>query len=168
MNVLTLENTLFNLNSMPDVLEDDIRFSILDNSNPKDPDFLFVPLIYLETFTSPAIVLSVGGFEVTLPLDWNIVVGDNESNNDLEIIPLTSINDRGFSTLVFNPLTSPLLSFAPIKITNFYNEVKWYTPKVRNNQLIGLPVINSKNPVCIYITREISKQCECIDYSKLM
>lgn len=168
MNVLTLENKIFNLAKMPEFLEDDVRISVLDNSNARDPDFLFVPLIYLETFSSPAIVMDIGGFEVTLPLDWNIVVGDNESNNDLEVIPLTSINDRGFSTMVLNPLSSSFLSFVPIRVVNFYNEVKWHTPKVRNNQLIGIPVTNSKNPMCIYIVREVSKQSECIDYSKLM
>jgi len=31
-----------------------------------------------------------------MPVDWHIAVGDAQSGNDLEVLPLTSINDRGF------------------------------------------------------------------------
>ena len=36
MNILTLENKSFNLNSLPDEVDDTMRFSVLDNSNPQD------------------------------------------------------------------------------------------------------------------------------------
>ena len=50
MRMLTLENECFALNDLPDELgeDDDVRFSVLDNSNPKEPDFFFIPLIFLE------------------------------------------------------------------------------------------------------------------------
>jgi hypothetical protein len=50
MNILTLENKSFNLNSLPDEVDDTMRFSVLDNSNPADPDFFFVPLIFFRKF----------------------------------------------------------------------------------------------------------------------
>jgi hypothetical protein len=45
------------LNNLPDELDEDVRFSVLDNSDPKNPDFFFIPLIFLESFSSAAIVL---------------------------------------------------------------------------------------------------------------
>ena len=48
------------MNDIPDEV-DDLRFAILDNSNPADPDYFFIPLIFLESFNSPAVVLDVGG-----------------------------------------------------------------------------------------------------------
>ena len=48
MHILSLENKAFSLTNLPDELEDDIRFAILDNSDPKEPDFFFIPLIFLE------------------------------------------------------------------------------------------------------------------------
>ena len=56
MQILTLENTTYLLNKVPDEVDEDMRFSVLDNSDPKNPDFFFVPLIYLESFSSPSAV----------------------------------------------------------------------------------------------------------------
>ena len=76
MRILTLENETFLLNNLPEELKEDVRFSVLDNSNPKEPDFYFIPLIFLESFNSPAIVLEINGKEITMPVDWNLAVGD--------------------------------------------------------------------------------------------
>ena len=59
MQILTLENTTYLLNKVPDEVDEDMRFSVLDNSDPKNPDFFFVPLIYLESFSSPSAVLEI-------------------------------------------------------------------------------------------------------------
>ena len=47
MNILTLHNTSFSLNNLPNEVDDNTQYGILDDSNPQDPDFYFVPLIYL-------------------------------------------------------------------------------------------------------------------------
>ena len=96
MQILTLDNETFSLNNLPDEVDENTRFAVLDNSDPKDPDFLFMPLIFLESFNAPAMVLRIGDDEVTMPLDWSIAVGDSQSGCDIEILPLNSLNDRGF------------------------------------------------------------------------
>jgi hypothetical protein len=168
MRILTLDNECFNLDNLPETIEDDVRFSVLDNSDPKNPDFFFVPLIFLESFSAPAMVLDIGGKEVTIPVDWNVAVGCSESGNDLEVLPLTSINDRGFEAFLFNPLTSFKTDFAEIKIVNFYTDVKWYFPKMKNGQLLSVPITEGKNPLCAFFVKDISRQCEVIEYSLLM
>ena len=168
MRILTLDNECFNLDDLPDEIEDDVRFSVLDNSDPKNPDFFFVPLIFLESFSAPAMVLDIGGHEVTMPVDWHIAVGCSESGNDLEVLPLTSINDRGFEAFLFNPLKSFKTDFAEVKITNFYTDVKWYFPKMKNGQLLSVPITEGKNPLCAYFVKDISRQSEVIEYSLLM
>ena len=50
MRILTLDNKCFNLTNLPDELNEDVRFSVLDNSDPNEPDFFFIPLIFLESF----------------------------------------------------------------------------------------------------------------------
>jgi|TARA_B110000444_G_C18364113_1_gene377335 hypothetical protein len=168
MRILTLENECFNLDDLPETIEDDVRFSVLDNSDPKNPDFFFVPLIFLESFSAPAMVLDIGGHEVTMPVDWSIAVGCSESGNDLEVLPLTSINDRGFEAFLFNPLSSFKTDFAEIKIVNFYTDVKWYFPKMKNGQLLSVPIREGAKPLCAYFVKDISRQCEVIEYSLLM
>ena len=168
MNILTLENKSFNLNSLPDEVDDSMRFSVLDNSNPADPDFFYVPLIFLESFNSPAVVLNINGSEVIMPLDWCMAVGCSEAGSDLEVLPLTSLNERGFEAYLFNPLTSFKSEFAKIEIINFYNDVKWYFPKMKNGQLLSVPITEGKNPLCAFFVKDISRQSEIIDFGKLL
>ena len=168
MQILTLDNKTFPLKEIPDELEDEVRFAVLDNSDPKNPDFFFVPLIFLESFSAPAMVLEINGKEITMPVDWHIAVGDSEAGPDLEVLPLTSINDRGFEAFLFNPLTSFKFDFGDIKITNFYSDVKWYFPKVKNGQLLAVPLDDSPEPLCAYFIKDISRQSEVIDYTNLL
>ena len=87
---------------------------------------------------------------------------------DIEILPLTSINDRGFEAFLFNPLKSYKFDFAPISIVNFYTDVKWYFPKMKNGQLLTIPTTEGENPPCAFFVKDISRQCEVIEYSKLI
>ena len=82
MRILTIENECYMLNNLPDQIEEDIRFSVLDNSNSDDPDFYFIPLIFLESFSAPAIVMEINGKEIMMPIDWHIAVGDSETRSE--------------------------------------------------------------------------------------
>jgi hypothetical protein len=168
MQILTLDNLSYDLNNLPEEVDENMRFAVLDNSSPQDPDFFFMPLIFLESFNSPAMVLKIGDEEVTMPLDWSIAVGDPQSSCDIEILPLTSLNDRGFEALCFNPLSSFRVEFKKIEIVNFYNDVKWYFPKMKNGQLLAVPLGQEPKPLCCYIVKEISRQMELIDLSKIL
>ena len=168
MRILTLEDRCFELDNLPEQIDEDIRFNVLDNSNPKEPDFFFIPLIFLESFSAPAMVLNIGGHEITMPVDWSVAVGCSESGNDLEVLPLTSLNDRGFEAFLFNPMSSYKADFKPLEIVNFYTDVKWYFPKMKNGQLLTVPITKGENPLCAYFVKDISRQCEVIEYSKLL
>ena len=168
MQILTLDNKQFKLNTLPDELEEDVRFSILDNSNPAEPDFFFLPLIFLESFNSPAMELEIGNKRFIMPLDWHVLVGDPMSGNDLEILPLTSINDRGFEAFIFNPLSSYTHKFLTVTITNIYNDIKWYFPKTKNGQLITTPIEDVNEPRCAFFIKEISRQSELLQLHNLL
>ena len=103
MRILTLDNQSFELDHLPEEV-DDMRFAILDNSTPADPDYQYIPLIFLESFTAPALVLRIGQNRIKMPMDWQILIGEPDLG-DLEMLPLTSINDRGFKVFEFNPLS---------------------------------------------------------------
>ena len=168
MLILTLENQAFDLNNLPEEVDDNMRFSVLDNSDYHNPDFFFMPLIFLESFNSPAMVLRIGEDEVTMPIDWSIAVGDSTSSCDLEILPLTSLNDRGFEALCFNPINGFRVEFKPIEIVNFYNDVKWYFPKMKTGQLLSVPLNRNPKPLCSFFVKEINRQSEMIDLSKIL
>jgi hypothetical protein len=70
MRILTLDNKSYEMNEIPDEVED-LRFCVLDNSDPKDPDYFYIPLIFLESFNSPALVLKIGQWTVKMPVIGN-------------------------------------------------------------------------------------------------
>lgn len=165
MQILTLENKIYHLNDLPDEVDDDLRFSVMDNSDPQNPDYFYIPLIFLESFTAPAAVLKVGEYTVTMPLDWCTIVGDPEGP-DMEILPLTSLNDRGFKTFIFNPLSSFRPEFYSVDIIDVYQDVRWYFPKMKPGQLLCTPLTNDHAPPCAYFVKEVSRQSELVDYSR--
>jgi len=165
MRIHTLEDESFELNTLPDEI-DDMRFAILDNSNPADPDFMYIPLIFLESFTSPALVLKIGDQKIKMPVDWQIVIGDDDAAA-LETLPLTSINDRDFSAFQFNSLSAFRPTYEAIEIIDVYSEVNWYAPKLKNGQFLAVPLEEGPKPRCVYFIKDISRNCEVIDYSEL-
>ena len=142
MRILTLENTAYELNEVPDEIED-LRFAVLDNSDPRSPDYFYIPLIFLESFNSPALVLRIGNNVVKMPVEWHVLIGEPDLG-DLEVVPLTSINDRGFSVFCFNPIT-----------------------KLKPGQLLAVPLETGvEKPWCAYFVKDISRQSEVVDYSR--
>jgi len=164
MKILTLDNIAYDLDTLPEEV-DDMRFAILDNSDPSDPDYHYIPLIFLESFNSPALVLQIGQNKIRMPIDWQILIGEPDLG-DLEMLPLTSINDRGFKAFQFNPLTSFRPSFLDIEIVDVYHDVAWYAPKLKNGQILCIPLSNDPEPDCVYFVKDISRNCEVIDYNK--
>lgn len=162
MRILLLENTPYDLDQLPEEV-DDLRFAILDNSNPNNTDYHYIPLIFLESFNSPALVLSIGDTKIKMPVDWQILIGEKD-HGDLETLPLTSINDRGFNAFEFNPLTGFRPDFLPIEIIDIYHDVTWYAPRLKNGQFLCVPIDDGPKPRCVYFVKEISRNCEMVDY----
>jgi hypothetical protein len=163
MKILTLDNIAYELDTLPEEVED-LRFSILDNSDPSNPDYHYIPLIFLESFNAPALVLRIGNRTIKMPVDWQILIGEPDIG-DLEMLPLTSINDRGFKVFQFNPLTSFRPSFPEIEIVDVYHEVTWYAPKLKNGQLLAVPLDDEHEPECVYFAKDVSRNCEIVNYN---
>jgi hypothetical protein len=164
MRILTLEDTAFDMNELPNEV-DDLRFAILDNSDPKNPDYFFIPLIFLESFNSPALVLEIDDSRIRLPVDWKILVGEKEIG-DLEMINLSSLNDRGFNAFSFNPISSFKADYLPVNIVDLYSDVKWFFPKLKQGQILSIPIETGTGPRCVYCAKDINKQNEVVDITK--
>lgn len=166
MRLLTLENESYELNEIPEEV-DDIRFCVLDNSDPKEPDYFYIPLIFLESFNSPALVLKIGQHIIKMPIDWQLLIGEPDLG-DLEVVPLTSINDRGFSAFAFNPMSSFRPEFFPVEVIDIYQDVKWYFPKLKPGQMLAVPLdTEAEKPLCVYFVKDISRQSEVVNYTKV-
>jgi len=162
MNILTVENTTFDLANLPNESVD-MRFSVLDNTDVNDPDYYFIPLIFLETFTSPALVLRIGQHKIKMPIDWHVLIGEEELG-DLEALPLSSLNDRSFNVFVYNNRTCFYPKFMPIEIIDIYPETEWYTPKIKPGQFLSVPLWTGDNPLCAFFSKDITKMTHIVNY----
>ena len=166
MKILTLENSTYILEKIPEFVDDKLRFAVLDNSDPAEPDFFYIPLIFLESFNAPAAVLEIGPYKIKMPLDWRMIIGE-QGQEEMHVLPITSLNDRGFDAFTFNPLSSSRPEFFPIDIVDIYTEVKWYFPKIKSGQVLAVPLEDGLKPVCAYFVKDISRQCEQLDYGSV-
>ena len=155
MKILTAENKTYNLEYVPSEIED-IRYCVFDCNDPAHMDFYFYPLIFLESFFCPAVVLEIGNHKMTIPLDWSMVVCD-EDFTEMEVVPISSLNDRGFYTFPFNPLRHMAPAPVEVNIVNVYAEVKWFFPKLRDGVLLPIPIEDCDRPRCVMFVKERNK-----------
>jgi len=160
MNILTTENITFSMNDMPDEVAD-LQYAVLDYSTPSNVDYHFVPMVFMESFNAPAAVLQIGDHQIQMPLDWSVIIGDPECGEP-EIVPIMTINDRGFHTFVFNPISGIMPKFESIDLVNVYSEVKWYFPKLKNGHILAVPLHDGHNPACAYFVKESTKVPEVL------
>ena len=165
MLILTVENEPYQLNNIPEEVED-IRYCVMDYSDPTFVDYIFVPLIFLESFNAPAAVLSIAGRQFTMPIDWSLVIGDVEAG-DPEVISILHINDRGFDAFCYNPLSDYQIAFKPVDIVNIYNEVKWVFPKLKYGHLLAVPTGTNKNDPVAYFVKETNKIPDVLDLNQI-
>ena len=165
MLILTVENEPYQLNNIPEEVED-IRYCVMDYSDPTFVDYIFVPLIFLESFNAPAAVLSIAGRQFTMPIDWSLVIGDVEAG-DPEVISILHINDRGFDAFCYNPLKDYQIAFKPVDIVNIYSEVKWVFPKLKYGHLLAVPTgLNKTDPIA-YFVKETNKIPDVLDLNQI-
>jgi hypothetical protein len=166
MRVLTVNNTSFDINEVPDQI-DEIKYSVLDYSHPDNVDYFFVPLVFLESYSSPAADLQIGPYRIQMPLDWCVVIGDKEFG-DLEIIQLMHLNDRDFSVFSFNPIKGYMPKFFKIDIVDIYPDVKWFIPKLKYGHILSVPLTDEENPFCVFFVKDVNKLPDVLDISKLV
>lgn len=155
MKILTVENSGYDLDYVPEEIED-IRYCVLDYSDKDNADYMFVPLVFLESFSSPAAVLKIGPNTISVPLDWSMIICD-PTVGDPEVLPITSLNDRGFKAFVFNPLSGFVPAFEEVEIVNIYQDSKWYFPKLKYGHILAVPLTDKEKPVCAYFVKETNK-----------
>ena len=140
MKILTLDDRAYSIEKIPEWVDEDLRFAVLDNADPANPDFFYIPLIFLESFNAPAAVLEIGNHKIKMPLDWKMLIGE-AGQSEMHVFP--------------------------IDVVDIYTEVKWYFPKIKSGQMLAVPLNNGPKPMCAYFVKDISRQCEQVDYGSV-
>lgn len=169
MNILTVENTTTPLSHIPEEIEtyNNIHYCVLDYSDKNDIDYKFYPIVILETFNYPGANVKIGNYNIKLPLDWSIIIGDKFSG-DLEIIELKQINDRNFDAFILNPISGFMPDFLPIEITDIFTDVTWCAPKLRQSYILAIPLEFKDSPKCIFCCKDRSKLPDVLNITEMV
>jgi hypothetical protein len=151
---------------MPETI-DDLRYCVLDYSDSQHPDYYWFPLVFLDIFHSPCADIRIGPYNIQMPLDWSIVVGDRHGG-ELEVMRLIDLNDKDFDAFAINPIRGYMPDFLRIEIVNVFSDVKWYFPRLKNGHLLALPLAAGHNPPCVFFVRETNKVPEVLDIRHLV
>ena len=107
-------------------------------------------------------VLDIGQYRIQMPMNWSILVCDEEYS-DLEIVPLTALNDRGFHTMVFNPFRHMVPRPKEVTVANVYRDVKWFLPELNTGHILVVPLSDGPYPDCALFVKDLGKNTEVID-----
>lgn len=171
--ILTPENRSLQIELIPDKIDNDIRYSVLDINNSKNYDFYFLPLVYLESFNAPAVVLQIGQFYVKMPCleppnDWKILISDPEIGF-LEAVSLEDINSRDFTAFCFNPISSFRPEYLPVRIVDTFPDLKWFLPTLPVNYILTVPLENKEKPKCVYFVNGVTgRKVDSLDISDIL
>ena len=84
------------------------------------------------------------------------------------MVPLTSLNDRGFEAFVHNPFSGYTHEFKEVKIVNVFQEVKWYFPKLKNGHVLTMPIKAGSKPSCVFFAKELNQIPDQIQVGDLL
>ena len=162
MNILTLDNDVKSLDNIFNNDSEMVDFWYLHYSDKENTDFYTQPLQFAETFNDVCIVLDVAGRTVQLPMEWSIIIADSEQGTCEVLQPkMPGFSEKNFRALSFNPNTSFMFDFLPIRVQYALPDVMWMVPKLRFGHFLCMPIEEKENPKCVYITHR--KNCKIPD-----
>lgn len=165
MRILTAENISYDLDQVPEQV-DDLQYCVLEGVDPDWLDYQWYPLIFLESFHAPAICLQIGDYHMQMPMDWSMMICDEELTS-VEIVELASLSNRGFHALIYNPMYTNHAHSVSLEITNIYQDVVWYFPKLKHGHVLAVPLTSGPNPQCAYFVKEANRVCD-LDLAELL
>jgi hypothetical protein len=97
-------------------------------------DFALTRLTTIEEHTTPMLVISVFGYAIELPADWNILICSPETSQ-LDISEIHELSQGSFHSLVLNHATNKI-HHAPVKVVHYEPKSILYTPSLAKNQML--------------------------------
>jgi hypothetical protein len=145
----------------------DVYYCTLDLKKPKNPDYKWQPLVFLDTYTAAGAVISVGNTEVTLPYHWSLIT---VCQDQAELIPIKKISGRGITAFGFNPLDGFMPEWLPIRITDTPENSSWSSPIFEKTEMLVIPIETDngdRGPRCIIAGEPRTRMPDSLDLALL-
>ena len=162
MLVLTPENKPFDVDQVVDTVPDEM-YCTLDLSDLDDSDYYFHNILHIYSFVSISAELDIGGYRIKVPINWQILLGDEETGY-MEVCSIENLlNMKNPCAYVYNPIRSMYARYEPVKVVNLYTlATRWQVPALHKRNLLVVPLSNDTNPKCVMFADETDKIPEFI------
>lgn len=136
-----------------DKVGEEYNYAVLRFKDPKNPDFFFEGLEYMEEFTSYTLKIMVGEYEMFVPFHWSILCSDFEN---VQTIPFYEFSGRSFNAFSMNPLDSYFPNYPMVRIVEVFANTTWSCPPVQDKDMLVVPLgdfpeTGIKGPPCIVL-----------------
>ena len=157
MNILTPENYAFEMDQVTDT-EPDALFCVLDLSDLENTDFYFKHIWNTVSFNSMSAELQIGENKIQVPLNWQILLGDEETGM-VEMCTIENLlNMKEPCAYVYNPVRSLYAKFEPVKVLHVFTvAIKYQIPYLNKKNLLAVPMKTGFNPPCAFFADENEK-----------
>lgn len=157
MLVLTPENTAFQVDQVVDVIPKEM-YCVLDLSNIDDSDYYFHKILHVVSFSSMGAELKIGDNRVVVPLNWQILLGEEDSGM-MEVSTIENLlNIKDPKAFVYNPVKSMYPRFEPVQVVNLFTlTTRWQMPILQKKNLLVVPLRSGSNPPCAMFADENDK-----------
>ncbi|MGZ8924289.1 MAG: hypothetical protein ACXW2E_00265 [Nitrososphaeraceae archaeon] len=108
-------------------------------------DYTLSPLTMLEEIVCPSLELQIKGFKFVVPAYWNILIYDNSTTSQLDVVELSHAAGREFTALIYG-INKPYPTPSIITVTNYFVEYKNVSPFLHKHQMLCHPI--SKDEWC--------------------
>lgn len=166
MFILTENNVPFPVDQISEEHED-IRYCVFDYTDKDTADYYFIPMLAIETYNGPVADIMIGGFNIQLPWDWSLVIGEKHVG-DLEVVKIEECMEKDFSAFAMNPIDGFMHDYLPIEIKNGYQDIRWYTPLLKNTHVLAIPLTKKDCPLCVFAVKDGSKVNDTIDVNLVL
>jgi hypothetical protein len=137
-----------------DQLSEACFYSVLRFRDPKNPDFYFEELTYIEEFSSHTMKIEVGGYPLFVPFHWSVLCSDQEY---IQTIPLYEFSGRPFCAFCINPIDGFSPYYPEIRIVEVFSNSTWTCPPIHDKDMLVVPIGPNpsgahKGPLCIILS----------------
>lgn len=157
MLILTPENVPFDVDQIVDTTPEEM-YCTLDLTDIDDSDYYFHHILHVYSFVSISAELEIGGYRIKVPINWQLLLGD-EDTGYMEVCTIENLlNMRNPCAFVYNPIRSMYAEYLPVKVINLFTlPTRWQIPSLRKRNLLVVPLANKENPKCVLFADENEK-----------
>ncbi|AUS02591.1 hypothetical protein NVP2275O_010 [Vibrio phage 2.275.O._10N.286.54.E11] len=136
----------------------DEMYCTLDLSDMSNVDYYFHNILNTVAFSAMSAELEIGNHTMSVPINWQILLGDEESGM-MEMSTIEDImNIKEPHAFVLNPIKSMFPTFLPVKVKNIFTiNARWQIPMLKKKHLLAVPIVNQENPLCAFFADESDK-----------